>query len=47
MSFSIADPNFVFTTDSLKALMISSLIAGARAVAKVIYEISYNLLSNK
>lgn len=45
MSFEISDPAFVFTATSLKVLALSALIAGARAVAKIIYEIAYSLLS--
>ena len=47
VSFAIGSDDFVFSKSSFVALVISGLIAGTRAVAKIIYEIAYNLLSSK
>lgn len=47
MSFEISDPDFVFSAISIRALAMSALIAGARAVAKIVYELCYDLLSKK
>jgi hypothetical protein len=45
--FQISSDEFVFSKTSLVALALSGLIAGTRAVAKIIYELAYNLLSSK
>lgn len=47
VGFEMADPNFVFSAVSIKIVALAGLIAGARAVAKIVYEISYNYLSPK
>lgn len=44
ISFEISDPDFVFSTTTLRVLALSGLIAGARSVAKIVYEIVYDLL---
>jgi hypothetical protein len=38
VSFELKNPEFIFSTYSLKALVLSGLIAGVRAVAKIVYE---------
>ena len=47
VGFQLSDPNFVFTIVAIKAVVLSGLIAATRAVAKIVYEICYNLLSTK
>jgi len=39
--------DFVFTKTAVYAATFSGLMVGARAVAKIVYEIGYDLLSTK
>ena len=43
----MAEKSFVFSHTTVYAAVFAALTAGARAVAKVIYEVGYDLLSNK
>lgn len=43
----IKDDAFIFTTTALQGIFVGGVIAATRAIAKVIYEICYDLLSVK
>lgn len=47
VAFEISSDDFVFSVEALKITTLAGLIAGARAVAKIIYELAYNYLFKK
>lgn len=47
VGFELSSPDFVFTKVALQTVAVSALVAGTRALAKVIYECSLELLSKK
>lgn len=44
ISFEISNPDFNFSLDALRVLAVSGIVAGARSVAKIVYEVVYDLL---
>ena len=46
-SFGIGSDSFTFSKDALLALAGSALVAGVRALAKIIYEVAYDILQTK
>lgn len=47
VSFAVMSDQFTFSVAAIKSIAIAGLIAGSRAVAKIVYELCYNYLSNK
>lgn len=47
MSFTISDVNFAWTKESIQATIVAAVIAATRSLAKVIYELCYQLLKKK
>ncbi len=47
VAFALKDDTFVITKTSIQAVLFSGIVAGVRAVSKVVYELCYSLLSTK
>jgi hypothetical protein len=43
----LGEETFTFSKDAVVALAGSALVAGVRALAKIIYEIAYDILNTK
>ena len=47
IAFEFKSDDFVFSVDAIKIVMLSGVVAGARAVFKLVYEIVFNYTSSR